>query len=190
MIFVNRPGSLALRGTLALLFGFTALLWPGLTIATLVIMFGTYALLDGVVTIVMGTGYRVREHSGVVLLEGFAGVGVGLAMLLWTRMAVDVVVMLIGVWALATGLLELLASLRLQREFLGVWPIAIAGGASVVLGVFALVRPSFGAIVLVSLLGGYALVFGSSMVLHALNIRSSARRSSTRGHGHAAARLD
>ena len=189
MIFVNRRGSLALRGALALLFGCTALLWPGLTIAALVLMFGSYALLDGVVTIVMGTGYRVREHSGVVLLEGFAGVGVGLATLLWTRMAVDVVVMLIGFWALATGLLELLAALRLRREFTGVWPIAVAGGASVVLGVFALVRPSFGAIALVSLLGGYALVFGSSMLLHALNIRGSARRSSTHGERHAAARL-
>ena len=82
MIFVNRSGSLALRGTLPLLFGFAALLWPGLTIAALVLMFGTYALLDGIVTIVMGTGYRVREHTGVVLLEGFAGVGVGLAILL------------------------------------------------------------------------------------------------------------
>jgi uncharacterized membrane protein HdeD (DUF308 family) len=189
VIFVNRPGSLALRGTLAVLFGFTALLWPGLTIAALVLMFGTYALLDGIVTIVMGTGYRVREHSGVVLLEGLAGVGVGLAMLLWTRMAVDVVVMFVGVWALATGLLELLAALRLRREFTGAMPIAVAGGASVVLGVFALVRPSFGAIALISILGGYALVFGSSMLLHALNIRGRARRLSTPAEDHAAARL-
>src|ERR1700756_4812709 len=87
---------LALRGALALVFGITALVWPGMTLPAVVLLFGTYALLDGVAALAIGTRDTPHEHAWLVLLEGFAGIGLGLAVLAWTRTAAELLVVAIA----------------------------------------------------------------------------------------------
>ncbi len=182
-IFVRSWRSLAFRGAIALVFGLTALLWPGITLVMLVLLFGVYALFDGIVTVVLGTRNLAREHGWVVFLEGCAGVGLGLAVLLWTRVAAGLLVVLIALWAIGTGVLELIAAVRLRRELPEEVLLGIAGVVSVLLGLAILVRPSAGAIALVVLLGSYALIFGTSMLLQALRLRRILRGAET-SHRH------
>lgn len=170
-VFVRDWKPFAWRGVLGVSFGILAFLWPKMTLAALVLLFGVYALLDGFVAIAMGTRHRAQERAWAFLIEGFAGLGVGLAILLWTRMAAEVVVQLIGCWAVATGILELFAAIRLRRELPGELLLGIAGVASVLLGWAILFRPAAGATLLMALLGSYALVFGTSMLLQALRLR-------------------
>ena len=145
------------------------------TLAALVLLFGVYALFDGIAAIVLGTRDEAREHGWAILLEGFAGVGLALAILLWTRMPAALLVLLIAFWAIATGILELFAAIRLRRELPGEVLLGIAGAASVLLGFALLFWPTGGALVLVVLLGSYALVFGAAMLLQAFRLRRALR---------------
>jgi uncharacterized membrane protein HdeD (DUF308 family) len=102
---------------------------------------------------------------------------------LWTSTAVGVVVQLIGFWAVLTGILELFAAIRLRHEFPGELLLGIAGVASVLLGWAILFRPAAGATLLVALLGSYALVFGTAMLLQALRLRRVLRSLERVGRG-------
>src|SRR6516162_5078848 len=101
-VFAYGWKSLAWRGIIGVSFGIVTLLWPGISLAILVLLFGVYALFDGIAAIVLGTRDRAREHSWALLLEGFAGIGLGLAIFLWTRMAAELLVVVIAFWAVAT----------------------------------------------------------------------------------------
>ena len=181
-IFVRSWRSLAFRGAIAFVFGLTALLWPGMTLVMLVLLFGVYALLDGIVTLALGTRNLVREHGWVVFLEGCAGVGLGLAVLLWTRVAAELLVLLIALWAIATGVLELIAAVRLRRELPEEMLLGVAGIVSVLLGLAILAWPRTGAVALVIMLGSYAAIFGASMLFQALRLRKIQRGDETSHH--------
>ena len=173
--FVRSWKPLACRGVIGVSFGVLAVLWPEMTLAVLVLLFGVYALLDGIVAIIVGAQHRAREHAWTLLLEGAAGVGLGLAILFWARTAAALVVILIALWAIATGILALFAAIRLRRDHPDELLLGIAGATSVTLGCTILFRPAAGTIVLVVLLGPYAFVFGAAMLLQALRLRSALR---------------
>jgi uncharacterized membrane protein HdeD (DUF308 family) len=174
--FAHHWESLALRGGVAIAFGLIAFLWPGMTLAALVLLFGAYTLLDGIAAIVIGTRQRARQHAWSVMLEGLAGMGLGLATFSWTRTAAELVVVLIALWAIATGLLELFAAMRLRRELPGQALLGVGGVASMLLGFAILLWPTAGAPTLVALLGSYTLVFGTAMLVQGLRLRRAVRR--------------
>jgi uncharacterized membrane protein HdeD (DUF308 family) len=170
------------RGAAAILFGLAALLWPGMTLASLVLLFGVYALIDGIATIAIGTRHRARERAWVVLLEGLAGVGLGSAVLLWTRVAAELLVVLIALWAIATGILEVFVVVRLRHDLRGEVLFGVAGMASLLLGFAILFWPNVRPVALAGLLGSYTLVFGTSMLLQALRFRRAMRRIGAHDH--------
>jgi uncharacterized membrane protein HdeD (DUF308 family) len=161
----------------ALPFGLVVFLWPHMMLSALALTFGVYALLDGSVTISLGTRPGATEHSWVVLLEGLAGVGLALAIFLWARVTVVLVDPLIALWAITTGLLELIAASRSRRQVTTEPLLVVAGAASVLLG-FAIFlwRPAVGPFALVVLLGSYALVFGVAMLPQGFRLRKALAR--------------
>lgn len=167
---------LALRGAFALLFGATVLLWPAMSLPALVLAFGIYVLLDGIAAVAIGTREGEREHAWLWLLEGFAGVGLGLAALAWTRTAAELLVLAIGLWAIATGAAEIAVAGRLRREVPGEVLLLAAGVASVLLGIAVFFVPSTSAVGLVLLFGLYGLVFGASLLGQAFRLRRSVHR--------------
>jgi uncharacterized membrane protein HdeD (DUF308 family) len=183
-IFVGSWVSLAFRGVVALAFGLTALLWPTMTLTAFTLSLGVYALIDGSIMIAVGTQHIARDFAWVLLLKGFAGVGLGLAALLLTRTMVDLLALLVAFWAIATGILELVAAMALRRELPGEILLAVAGAASLLLGVALLLWPTAGAAMLVMLLGSYALVFGMATLMQALRLRSALRQPPSRHHRH------
>jgi uncharacterized membrane protein HdeD (DUF308 family) len=148
-----------------------------MTLPALVLTFGAYALLDGIVTISLGTRPGATERSWVVLLEGLAGVGLALAIFLWSRVTVVLVEPLIAFWAIATGLLELIAANRLRREVPTEPLLVVAGAASVLLGFAIFLWPAAaGPFAFIVLLGSYALVFGGAMLIQGLRLRKAQPR--------------
>lgn len=167
---------LALRGAFALLFGFTVLLWPTMSLVTLVLVFGIYVLLDAIAAIAIGARHGEREHAWLWLLEGGVGVGLGLAALVWTRTAVELMVLAIGLWAIATGALEAAIAVRLRRELPDEVLLLAAGAASVLLGVAVFFVPTTSAVALTLLFGVYGLVFGAALLAQAMRLRRQLHR--------------
>jgi uncharacterized membrane protein HdeD (DUF308 family) len=163
---------LLLRGLGAILFGVITWLMPGISLAALVLLFGAYAIADGILTVWMAiAGRGDHEHWWVMLLWGLVGIGVGVLTFIAPQITALALLFYIAIWAIATGVLELVAAIRLRREIQGEWLLILAGVASVAFGVLLLAQPGAGALAVLWLIASYAIVFGILLVVLALKAR-------------------
>jgi uncharacterized membrane protein HdeD (DUF308 family) len=165
--------AVVLRGAVAALFGLLALTWPDVTLLALVVLFGAYALVDGVFA--LGTaafGDRAAAgRRGWLIFEGIAGILAGIITFAWPGVTTVVLLWLIAFWALFTGIIEIAAAIRLRREIQGEWLLGLGGVLSVLFGILLIVWPATGALALVYLIGAYALVFGVALIALGLRLR-------------------
>lgn len=161
-----------LRGALAILFGLLAFLMPGLAWLSLIVLFGTYAVLDGVVAMMTGlisSKYSPRWWG--FLLEGLVSVAAGVIALVRPDIAGLALIVVISVWAMLTGILEIAAAIRLRRELSNEWMLGFGGFLSIVLGVLLILQPAAGGLVVTLMIGAYALVFGIALVALGIRLR-------------------
>jgi uncharacterized membrane protein HdeD (DUF308 family) len=165
--------ALALRGVVAILFGLLTFSVPGITLAVIVILFGAYAFVDGIVAIVSAVR-AAHGHGrwGAFLVEGIVGILAGLVTFFMPILTLAVLVYLVAAWAIVTGVLEIVAAFRLRRYVTGEWLLVLAGIASVIFGVLVFLAPLAGAVVIAWWLGAYALVFGILLLVLAFRLRS------------------
>ena len=162
---------IALRGLAAVLFGVLAFVWPGMTLAVLVLLFGAYALVDGILAIVVAA--RGGTDNRLVLgLEGVVGVLAGLATFVFPGLTALVLLYIIAFWAVLTGVLEVVAAVRLRRVITNEWGLIIGGILSVLFGIVLIVSPGAGALAVVFLIGAYAVLFGVSLLMLSWRLRS------------------
>lgn len=161
-----------LRGLAAFTFGILTWVIPDYTIQTLVYLFGAFALVDGI----LGTWGAVAAHKeyedwGVLLLWGLVGVGVGILTFVVPTVTAGALVFYIALWAVATGILEIVAGIQLRREVKGEWLLILGGLVTVAFGVLLMIQPEKGAIAIVWLIGLYAVTFGGILMTLALRTR-------------------
>jgi uncharacterized membrane protein HdeD (DUF308 family) len=165
---------LAVRGALAVLFGLLALIWPGITVLALVLLFGAYALVDGVMALYTALFDRGRpggRGGGWLVLEGVAGVLAAIGAVVWPGITALVLLYLIAAWALVTGVAEIVAAIRLRREIEGEWLMILSGALSILFGLLAFLFPGAGALAVVWLIATYAIAFGVVMLILAFRLR-------------------
>jgi uncharacterized membrane protein HdeD (DUF308 family) len=165
--------ALALRGAIAILFGLAALLRPEIALQALILLFGAYALVDGVFAIVgIFGGTRGGTPRWLLLIEGIAGILAGLIAFVLPGLTALLLLYLIAAWAIITGIFEIATAIRLRREIRGEWALIIGGALSVLFGVILIVVSPFAAIFsLVWLIGIYAVAFGILMLITAFQVR-------------------
>jgi uncharacterized membrane protein HdeD (DUF308 family) len=165
---------LVLRGVAAILFGIAAFVWPSLTLEALVILFGAYALVDGIFAIAAGiSGWALDTGSRwFLVLGGIAGVAAGLIAFFYPGITATALVYLIGAWAIVTGVFEVVGAIELRHVISNEWLLIFSGVLSVIFGVLLFVYPAAGALSIVWLIGLYALVFGIATVVLAFRMRS------------------
>ena len=164
---------LAIRGVLSILFGIAAFVWPGLTLTVLVILFGAYAVVDGIFAIIAGiSGRNQYERWWLLIIEGIAGIAVGVLAFVWPDITALVLLIFIAAWAIVTGIFEIAAAIRLRRYVEGEWMLALAGIASVIFGILLVLFPDAGALAVVWLIATYAVIFGILMLVLAFRLRS------------------
>jgi uncharacterized membrane protein HdeD (DUF308 family) len=161
---------LALRGVLAVLFGLFAFFIPGITLLSLVLLFGAYVLLDGIFDLVAAT--RSPSHHWALVLEGIVGIIAGILTFLWPGITAMVLLYLIAFWAIFTGVLEIIAGIRLRRVLSDEIWLILMGVLSLLFGLFILIFPSAGALAVVYWIGAYALLFGIMLLALAFRLRS------------------
>ena len=166
-----------LRGVLAVVFGALCFAMPGMALATLVLLFGAYALVDGVFMIVAAArGWSQREDRWLLLIIGLLGVGVGVLTFIAPGLTAVGLLLYIAAWALATGVLSIVAAIRLRREITGeVW-LVLSGIASIAFAAILLWNPMAGALSLIWVIGAFALLTGVMMIVLGVEVRGAAHR--------------
>ncbi len=156
---------IGLRGVLAIVFGVLAFVWPGLTAVALVFLFGAYAFFDGLLSIFAAVRNReVNDRWWLVLLEGLVGIAAGVIAFLFPVSAGIALLFIIAAWAIITGVLEIMAAVRLRQEIDNEWVLGLTGVLSILLGAVIFISPGAGLLGLVWAIGGYAILFGLLML--------------------------
>jgi uncharacterized membrane protein HdeD (DUF308 family) len=166
--------AIALRGVAAILFGVLTVIWPGLSLAVLVILFGIYTLLEGIFNVIAAVRLRQGERRWLaLLLEGLVSVAVGAVTLVLPGLTALALIFLIAAWAILTGVLEIVAAVRLHRLVRGGGWLALSGVLSLVFGVLVACFPGAGALSLLLWVAAYSIVFGALLLLLAFRLRST-----------------
>ena len=169
---------LLLRGIAAIIFGILAFVWPGLTLVTLVLLYGAFALVDGVISLIAAfTGSAKPVPTWWLVVVGLLGIAAGIVTFAWPGITAILLVLLIGAWALVHGIFEIIGAIQLRKEIDNEWMLILGGLLSVVFSLIVLFAPGAGALGLIWAIASYSIVFGILFIALALRLRK---------YGHAA----
>ncbi|HEX9455686.1 MAG TPA: HdeD family acid-resistance protein [Candidatus Binatia bacterium] len=162
-----------LRGIAAIIFGLITFVAPGISLAALVLVFGAYALTDGVLAVVSAIRWRGEtDRWWMLLLEGLVGIAAGVATFVRPDLSALALLYVIAGWALVTGVLEIAAAIRLRKIITGEWLLALIGIASVAFGIMLALFPAAGALALIIWIGAYATATGALLIALAFRLRA------------------
>src|SRR5213592_2627943 len=162
-----------LRGIAAVLFGIMAFVYPGLTVAVLVLLFGAWILVDGVFRVIGAIGHRASDKDwGFDLIIGIMGIIIGFLTFHAPRITALALIIYIAAWALMIGATEIALAIKLRREIKGEWFLILMGLLSIVFAIMLLWNPLPGALALVWLIGSYAIIFGILGIILGFRLRS------------------
>ena len=154
--------ALAMRGVAAIIFGFLTLLLPGVTLAVLILLFGSYAIVEGAVNVIAAVRGRGEERAWwALLLAGLVSITAGVVTFLRPGLTELALLYVIAAWAVVTGVLEIAAAIRLRRPIRG----------EVRLGLNGLLSIAFGVLTIVWLIGAYAILFGGLLLRLSFRLR-------------------
>jgi len=166
---------LVLRGVLAILFAILTFAAPGITLAYLIVLFGVFALFDGILHIIAafrsGTG-----HWWALLLAGLVSVAAGVITFFYPGLTALALLYCIAFWSIVAGIAEIMAAIRLRKEIEGEWLLALAGVLAVLFGIYLVANPGAGALGLVLVIGAYAFVAGIVLIALGFKLRSWGNR--------------
>jgi uncharacterized membrane protein HdeD (DUF308 family) len=163
---------LVLRGVLAVIFGVLASMWPGITIASFVLLFGAYALIDGVSSLVAALKPPAGESRVWLIIGGILGVLAAIVVFMMPGLSALFLFYLVAAWAIATGISQILAAIQLRKVIEGEWLLALSGALSIALGFFMVARPAAGLLGLIWVISMYAIVIGITLIILGFRLRS------------------
>ena len=166
---------LALRGIAAIVFGVLAFAWPGITVVSLVILYGAYAFVDGVFSIFAAIGGGTPAPRWWLAVVGILGVLAGLIAFANPVLVGIYLLWFIGAWALVSGVMEIIGAIRLRKEIDNEWMLILHGVISVLFGILLLVEPLTAALALIWVIGAYAIAAGLIMIALAFKLKGHAK---------------
>jgi len=168
--------ALALRGLVAILFGLAALFWPGLILTVLIVLFGAFALVDGILAVIAAfrsSGRGMRRS--LLLIEGAIGILFGLIALFWPGLTALALLYLFALWAILGGIARIVMAIMLRREIENEWSIGLSGVLYVILGIVLILLPGAGLLAYTWLIGLFALAVGIILIFYAFRVRGQRR---------------
>ena len=166
---------LLLRGIAAVAFGVLTFVWPQISLLTLIMVYGVYALIDGVLALIAAI-----RGGGVVprwwlALGGVVSILAAVVAFAWPGLTALVLVYLIGFWSILRGVLEIIGAIRLRNEIANEWTLGVAGALSVIFGLILVFMPGAGALGLLWLIAAWAVLFGLLLIWVAFKVRKLAK---------------
>jgi len=176
--------ALVIRGVAGVLFGIGALVWPPAAVAALVLLFGAYALVDGIFNIVAAVhAPREGRRWGWLMVSGVIGIATGLITFFFPGITALALVVLVASWSVVTGVAEIVAAIRLRKQIRHEWLWILSGLLSVAFGVLLFLLPAAGAVALAIWIGAYMLVFGALLIAFGLRLRKWGQTGRTSENG-------
>jgi uncharacterized membrane protein HdeD (DUF308 family) len=166
---------LVVRGVAAVIFGVLTFVAPGASLLALVVLFGVYAIVNGVMNLSLTPRRMGETRWGSLLFESIASIVAGVLTLIWPGISALVLLFLIGAWAIATGIGQIVAAVRLRKMIRGEWLLGLVGLLSIAFGLLLFASPGAGALAVVYWIGAYALVFGALLIALGVRLRSWGR---------------
>ncbi|PXW29544.1 HdeD family acid-resistance protein [Paraburkholderia caballeronis] len=163
-------GWLIARGLAAIVFGILAFAMPGITVVTLALVWGAYAIVDGAFALMYGVRGKGSRRWTYILI-GVIGVLAGLVAFFWPNETALILVLIIGFWMLGTGIFEIVYAIQYRRAIAHPWAVGISGLLSALVGLFIVVFPGAGALSLIWVIAAYAIIYGILMIVAAFQLR-------------------
>jgi uncharacterized membrane protein HdeD (DUF308 family) len=160
-----------LRGLCAVLFGVLAFAWPGITLASLILVFGFYAIFDGVMAVAIGTNVGGKVWWQMILI-GLVGIVAGIGTFFWPALTALALLALIAAWSIIRGIVEIMAAIRLRALIANEWMLILGGACSILFGVLVAIRPGAGALAVLWMIGIYAIIYGVFAIALSFRLRS------------------
>ena len=163
---------LLVRGICAIALGVCAIAWPGITLVTLVYVFGAFTLIDGVASILLG----IRgEADGTVwwtlVLLGVLAIVAGIIAFAWPGLTLLVLLTIIAASAIVRGVFEIIAAIRLRKVIDDEWILGLSGLMSIIFGGLIMYRPDVGLVAIALLIGAYMVALGILAIALSLRLR-------------------
>jgi uncharacterized membrane protein HdeD (DUF308 family) len=172
-ILVSSWDMFLVRGILAILFGIATLVMPGITLIVLVVLFGAYALLDGVVLSILAFKNRKNDTDWwLMLLTGLVNIAAGVVTFVWPGITAASLFYVIVAWAIVTGVFEVIYAIRFRKVIEGEWLLVLDGILSVAFGILLIAQPVAGALTVLWIIGVYATAYGAMLVVLAFRLRN------------------
>jgi len=166
---------LILLGVLGVIVGVTAVVWPGVTILALVILFAVYAFIGaGLQTMRAFSSSSAGPVLGHLLLA-LIDLAAGLVAVVWPGPTALVLVLVVAIWAFVAGFAEIFAAFRIGETGRTRAMFIVTGLISVALGVVLSSRPDVGAVTLALLFGLFSMIYGVSQIVLGIRMRQTGR---------------
>ena len=162
-----------LRGLLWVAFGIIVFSMPKISLLMLTLFFGGFVFVDGIVNIFTAFNERrqTNDHWWVLFLSGLCGIVIGLITFFNPGITSLILLFYVAIWAIGTGLLEIIAGIRLRKHIKGEIWMVLAGLASILFGVYLMARPGTGMLAVLWLIAAYAIVLGLILVILSFELR-------------------
>lgn len=165
---------LMLRGVLGVVFGILAMAWPVKTVLALVLLWGAWALVDGVAAILQATHSDTVTARFLAVLAGILAIGAGVLALFRPGLTAVTLVWLLGLWLIARGVVSLVVALAAARGNAR-WLVLLTAAIDVLLGAVLVANPGRSALGIAVFIGVLAMVWGATFIALALTVRRTAR---------------
>ena len=155
-----------LRGVVAIIFSILIFTRPIDSTGVLVFVFGAFALATGILAFVTGLSLIGRRgYWWALLIEGLIGIVIGLVAFFWPGITALALLVTIAVWAILSGIFQLVSALFGFEWASHRWLLAIGGILSLILGILLLANPLIGILTVTWLIGIYLLLFGIDQII-------------------------
>jgi uncharacterized membrane protein HdeD (DUF308 family) len=165
-------GELLFAGIVALLFGLIAAFWPGKTLLVIIMFFGIFILIEGIITVVM-TLIRRKQYKNwwIGLVGGILGILIG-GVTVFRPFATTVFLLyMVGIWAFITGVLTIISAIRLRKSIRNEWYLVLSGIVAVIFSLFVFARPVAAAVTMMWIISAFAILFGALLVVLAFRLK-------------------
>lgn len=164
---------LLLRGLVAVLFGVAAYLWPGLTLLTLVLLWGAFAAADGILALVASFSGKSSSMAPRwwLILVGVCGIAAGAIAFVRPDVAATALLLLIAIWAIVVGVSQIIGGIALRKEIQGEWMLILSGLINVLFGGVLIAQPAAGALAIIWVIGFFSILSGLALIMLSFKVK-------------------